>query len=170
MWRTGKSLSKMQLKIIRVRNKDLSVNDVWRNSIYGAEHNCNVWPQWIVSMKKQGEEGGLQLLFRVNIPFMLSPASFVILVLNNNEALMILWSSWKKLFYIHRGFYVRVKDMWKRLSFVQQIEDKRRRSSKESPLKWTFTNSWGSVKIAQTWFYWSCNNMDPLEEELNFHT
>jgi len=77
MRRTGTSLSAMQLKIIRVRKKDLSVNDVWRNSIYGAERNCNMWPQWIVSMKKQG---GLKLLFRVNNPFMLSPASFVILV------------------------------------------------------------------------------------------
>jgi hypothetical protein len=78
----------MQHKIIRVRNKDLSVNVVWTNSIYGAEHNCNMWPK-LVSVKKQG---GLKLLFRVNIPFMLSPASFVILVLKKKtfEVLMIL--------------------------------------------------------------------------------
>jgi len=42
MRRTGTSLFAMQLKIIRVRKKDLSVNVVWRNIIYGAEHNCNM--------------------------------------------------------------------------------------------------------------------------------
>lgn len=87
MRRTGKSLSRMQLKIIRVRKK------IYQLMMFGGiirmvlnmtaicDHNEQV------QRKKQG---GLKLLFCFNIPFMLSPASFVILVLKNFEVLMIL--------------------------------------------------------------------------------